>query len=56
MNIERPPYGYYCEVKVHDTKRPKPDSTIREYPTIDKLPEDAPLPKARFNGRWFWQS
>ncbi|KZC11365.1 PREDICTED: NADH dehydrogenase [ubiquinone] 1 alpha subcomplex subunit 8 [Dufourea novaeangliae] len=25
LNIERPPFGYFCEAKVHDSPRPKPE-------------------------------
>lgn len=36
FNIERPPFGYFCEAKVHDTKRPpvpsRTDSTVDKYP------------------------
>ncbi|XP_057322470.1 NADH dehydrogenase [ubiquinone] 1 alpha subcomplex subunit 8 [Microplitis mediator] len=55
MNIERPSYGYFCEVKVHDTKRPKPVEDLPEYePIAAKLPEDVPKPPARFGSRWWW--
>ncbi|XP_034951429.1 NADH dehydrogenase [ubiquinone] 1 alpha subcomplex subunit 8 [Chelonus insularis] len=52
MNVERPPFGYFCEVKVHETTRPKPVEKIPEYPTVPSLPPDAPKPPARFEGRW----
>ncbi|XP_011308817.1 NADH dehydrogenase [ubiquinone] 1 alpha subcomplex subunit 8 [Fopius arisanus] len=57
LNVERPPYGYFCEVKIHDSKRPKPVDVLPEYEDrIPKLPEDAPKPPARFSGRWMWMS
>lgn len=55
LGIERPPYGYFAEVKIHDTKRPKPVETLPEYETTPSLPPDAPKPKARFGGRWIWE-
>ncbi|KAG7199871.1 hypothetical protein KM043_014320 [Ampulex compressa] len=57
LHIERPPFGYFCEAKVHDTSRlapPKPDPPF--YPDATPgLPEDAPLPRARFGSRFLWQ-
>ncbi|KAH0547355.1 NADH dehydrogenase [ubiquinone] 1 alpha subcomplex subunit 8 [Cotesia glomerata] len=52
MNLERPPYGYFCEVKIHDTKRPKPVEELPVYEPIQSLPEDAPKPPAKFGPRW----
>uniref|UniRef100_A0A1B6LLR8 NADH dehydrogenase [ubiquinone] 1 alpha subcomplex subunit 8 n=1 Tax=Graphocephala atropunctata TaxID=36148 RepID=A0A1B6LLR8_9HEMI len=53
LNLERPPYGYFCEVKIHDSPRPKPDdSKIPVYSdTPPSLPEDRPKPLAKYGGR-----
>lgn len=56
IGVERPAYGHFAEVKVHDSKRPKPVEKIVEYPTVPTLPDDAPKPPARFGGRWLWES
>jgi len=58
LNIERPAYGYFCEVKIHDSKRPKPEPEKSiEYPDATRgLDKDAPLPEARFGSRFQWQS
>lgn len=56
MNLERPAFGYFCQAKVHNTKRPKPKI---DAPTFDdvatpKLPDDAPLPPPAYGSRyWF---
>lgn len=52
LNIERPAYGYFCEVKVHDSARPKPVTEIPVYADVpDSLPKDAPKPAAKYGGR-----
>ncbi|KAK0092669.1 hypothetical protein PV326_000891 [Microctonus aethiopoides] len=56
IGIERPAYGYFSEVKVHDSKRPKPVEVLPEYKPVDSLPPDAPMPKARFDDRFVWES
>lgn len=58
FNIERPTYGYFCEVKIHDSKRPQPERPTRAiYPDATPgLPEDAPMPESRFGARFQWQS
>lgn len=54
LGIERPGYGYYCRAKVHATDRPKPPERTRPvYDDIpDRLPDDAPKPKANYGERW----
>lgn len=56
MNLERPSFGYFCEAKVIDTKRPKPEE---EKPAIypdatPHLPEDYPRPPAKYGSRFWW--
>ncbi|OAD52834.1 NADH dehydrogenase [ubiquinone] 1 alpha subcomplex subunit 8 [Eufriesea mexicana] len=42
LNLERPPDGYFCEARVHNTSRPKPEKKKREYP--DRVPDSVPPP------------
>ncbi|KAL1140387.1 hypothetical protein AAG570_000319 [Ranatra chinensis] len=52
MNLERPYYGYFCEVKVHDSKRPKPQPEIQIIPDPSPaLPDEAPRYKSKYHGR-----
>jgi len=58
MGLERPHLGYFCEGKVHCTKRPKPDI---EPPAVypDALPdvpdvEKNPPPPAKYGSRFMW--
>jgi len=58
MNIERPPYGYFCEAKVHNTTRPRPPA---EEPTVfpDPTPgltADIPREKSKYNNRFWFKS
>ncbi|XP_076300487.1 NADH dehydrogenase [ubiquinone] 1 alpha subcomplex subunit 8 [Lasioglossum baleicum] len=48
LNIERPPFGYFCEAKVHDSPRPKPAEQKLEFP--DAVPEakKGPYPEAKY--------
>lgn len=53
LNIERPYWGYFAELKVHDTKRPKPVKQPDIFPNpTDSFPEDAPRPAAKYHGRY----
>lgn len=55
LGMDRPPYGYFGLVKVHDTNRPKP---VEERPAwlddprgkarADMLPKD--FPRTRYGG------
>ncbi|XP_072937593.1 NADH dehydrogenase [ubiquinone] 1 alpha subcomplex subunit 8 [Epargyreus clarus] len=58
MNLERPPFGYFTEVRVHDSKRPKPlEEPKAVYPdATPALPEDAEKKPARFGSRFFWMT
>lgn len=54
LNIERPYWGYFSELKVHDSSRPRPPPPEPEvYPdAADKLPDDFPRHKPRYNSRY----
>lgn len=54
MNLERPPYGYFCLPKVHNTTRPKPPPPeIQVFDNLPaKLPEDEPKPKPKYGSRF----
>lgn len=41
LNMERPPFGYFCEARVHDSPRPKPEPEPDRF--TDRLP-DPPAP------------
>lgn len=32
LQIERPAYGYFCEIKIHDSPRPQPKNEVVTYP------------------------
>lgn len=54
MNLERPPYGYFCEVKVHDTSRPKPPpNAVEVYPdATPALTDEFKTGKAKYGNRF----
>lgn len=58
MNIERPAFGYFCEARVHDTKRPKPlEEPKAVYPdATPALPDDAERKPARMGSRFYWMT
>ncbi|XP_026756005.1 NADH dehydrogenase [ubiquinone] 1 alpha subcomplex subunit 8 [Galleria mellonella] len=58
LNLERPDFGYFCEARVHDTKRPKPlPEPKAEYPdATPALPDDAERKPARFGSRFYWMT
>ncbi|XP_075988389.1 NADH dehydrogenase [ubiquinone] 1 alpha subcomplex subunit 8 [Anticarsia gemmatalis] len=58
LNIERPAFGYFTEVRVHDSKRPKPiEEPKAVYPdTPPALPEDAERKPARGGSRFYWMT
>ncbi|CAG4957907.1 unnamed protein product [Parnassius apollo] len=58
LNLERPPFGYFCEPRVHDTKRPKPPAEPKAvYPdATPALPDDAERKPARFGSRFYWMT
>uniref|UniRef100_A0A1B6FYM2 NADH dehydrogenase [ubiquinone] 1 alpha subcomplex subunit 8 n=1 Tax=Cuerna arida TaxID=1464854 RepID=A0A1B6FYM2_9HEMI len=53
LNLERPPYGYFCEVKIFDSARPKPEPPKKPIYSdfTPGLPGDAPKPPAKYGGR-----
>lgn len=53
LNIERPYYGYFAEVKVHKTNRPKPPvEPPAVYPdATPALPENTDKPPAKYGSR-----
>jgi len=55
-NMERPYFGYFSEVKVHHTERPRPEGIKKpECPDAPApIPEDLPLPPAKFGNRKFF--
>jgi len=44
MNMERPPFGYFSQVRVHQTSRPKPPNFTPKFEQAPGLPEDYPRP------------
>ncbi len=55
LGIERPHFGYFTQVRVHETDRPKPVPRIPKFdnPTIG-LPEDFPRVEAKRGWRHWW--
>ncbi|XP_018356240.1 PREDICTED: NADH dehydrogenase [ubiquinone] 1 alpha subcomplex subunit 8 [Trachymyrmex septentrionalis] len=58
LNIERPPYGYFCEAKVHNTSRPRPEpeKPITFPDPTPGLPSDVPLEKSKYSNRMWYKS
>ena len=57
LNVERPGFGYFCEVKIHDSKRPKPEGEKAvDYPDATPGLPEGNYPPPRFGGRGQWQS
>ncbi|XP_031846570.1 NADH dehydrogenase [ubiquinone] 1 alpha subcomplex subunit 8 [Nomia melanderi] len=55
LKIERPYFGYFCEAKVHDTKRPKPEPyrpTYTDGVAEPNLPDHLDEPKFGFRNAW----
>nr|CAD7424446.1 unnamed protein product [Timema monikensis] len=56
LNLERPPFDYYNQVRVHVTPRPKPPPLKPDVfpdPT-PKLPDDYPREPAKYGSRFHW--
>lgn len=51
LNIERPYFGYFSEVKVHHTERPRPEIPHKSYPDAPKPMPELPLNEAKFGKR-----
>lgn len=59
MNIERPPFGYFCEAKIHNTSRPRPpprDEPIIFPDSTPGLSQDVPREKAKYHNRFWYKS
>ncbi|XP_041985316.1 NADH dehydrogenase [ubiquinone] 1 alpha subcomplex subunit 8 [Aricia agestis] len=58
LNLERPGFGYFTEVRVHDSKRPKPPVEEKAvYPdATPALPDDVERKPARFGSRFYWMT
>ncbi|XP_004933256.1 NADH dehydrogenase [ubiquinone] 1 alpha subcomplex subunit 8-like [Bombyx mandarina] len=58
LNLPRPGFGYFCEARVHDTKRPKPLPEPKAvYPdATPALPEDAEKKPPRLGSRFYWMT
>nr|CAD7441741.1 unnamed protein product [Timema bartmani] len=56
LNLERPPFDYYNQVRVHVSPRPKPPPPKPDVfpdPT-PKLPDDYPREPAKYGSRFHW--
>nr|XP_033337393.1 NADH dehydrogenase [ubiquinone] 1 alpha subcomplex subunit 8 [Megalopta genalis] len=58
LEIERPPFGYFCEARVHKTLRPKPEEPKDEFvlyksPPADPKRTDPFLLKHNMRGQMF---
>lgn len=51
LNIERPPFGYFCEAKIHNTDRPAPKSEKPEYPDRTPPIPAKPWPEPKYGSR-----
>lgn len=52
LDLERPPIGYFCRIKLHESKRPKPELDMPTFPDpTPKLPDDYPRKPALYNSR-----
>ncbi|XP_018327729.1 NADH dehydrogenase [ubiquinone] 1 alpha subcomplex subunit 8 [Agrilus planipennis] len=56
LKMERPYYGYFAEVQIHDSKRPKPkpEPPLVFTDTPDALPADAKKPPAKYGSRYLF--
>lgn len=55
MGIKRPPLGYFTQLRVHETNRPKPKPTAPEFKdqTIG-LPDEFPMEESKYGWRHYW--
>ncbi|XP_014474865.1 PREDICTED: NADH dehydrogenase [ubiquinone] 1 alpha subcomplex subunit 8 [Dinoponera quadriceps] len=57
LNIERPPYGYFCEAKIHHTSRPRPEIPQTTFPDpVPGIPPDQPREKGKYHNRTWYKS
>lgn len=56
LGVERPDPGYFCEIKVHDSARPKPkDEGPAIYPdATPAIPDDYPRTRANYGTRYVY--
>lgn len=56
MGMERPPFGYFTQVRLHDPERPRPEQRVPKYPDhTPALPSDFPIKPAIHGQRnWFF--
>lgn len=55
LGLERPDFGYFCEPKIVDSKRPKPIEEPLSFPDApEPLPELPVGGEARYGSRKFW--
>ncbi|XP_035224211.1 NADH dehydrogenase [ubiquinone] 1 alpha subcomplex subunit 8-like [Stegodyphus dumicola] len=56
LNIERPPFGYFTEIRPHKTERPRPGPPLPRKEYIDdrpSLPDDYPREDAKYGSAFF---
>ncbi|XP_054161772.1 NADH dehydrogenase [ubiquinone] 1 alpha subcomplex subunit 8-like [Oppia nitens] len=56
LGINRPPLGYFTQLRVHQTDRPKPGGVAPRFndPSVP-LPEDFPMEESKYGWRdWWW--
>ncbi|XP_014254861.1 NADH dehydrogenase [ubiquinone] 1 alpha subcomplex subunit 8 [Cimex lectularius] len=52
LNIERPHFGYFCEARIHDSSRPKPQKEVQVLDDpIPSLPPDYKKTESKYQGR-----
>ncbi|XP_011637522.1 NADH dehydrogenase [ubiquinone] 1 alpha subcomplex subunit 8 [Pogonomyrmex barbatus] len=58
LHIERPPFGYFCEAKVHNTSRPRPpkEEPIEFPDPVPGLSADIPREKSKYFNRFWFKS
>ncbi|XP_076639016.1 NADH dehydrogenase [ubiquinone] 1 alpha subcomplex subunit 8 [Colletes latitarsis] len=58
LQIERPPFGYFCEAKVHNTPRPPapPKYEDKVYPDTSPKVVQPPYPPSKFGLRSWWSN
>ena len=57
LGLERPYYGYFSEVKVHHSDRPRPDAPKTEYPDAPvRVAEEEPQTTSKFGSRKYFMN
>lgn len=53
LGMEKPPFGYFSQVRVHDPERPKPAKWVADFPEPSGIvPPELPEHKKGFSGAW----